>query len=127
MNTECEIEKCNKNIMGNLLLADSSWNRGMGQLCWEQVKVEKSQVYGPIFYKAMNNVRKCCGLDTLTPTVIDTPSSKHDDTKSSIYFLLYASGLFIAIVVLFGGYLCYTKKRDNDYRYTDLNEFDDNL
>ena len=64
-NSEPELESCNKNIRGNMILADRSWNRGVGGLCWDYVKMEKSQVYGNIFNQAYNNVKKCCGMSTV--------------------------------------------------------------
>uniref|UniRef100_A0A6C0C7G7 Uncharacterized protein n=1 Tax=viral metagenome TaxID=1070528 RepID=A0A6C0C7G7_9ZZZZ len=65
--SEYELRDCDKNIIGNLVMADRSWNRGVGQLCWENVKTEKMIVYEDIFQQAMNNVRKCCNLEQDDP------------------------------------------------------------
>lgn len=46
-------------ILGNLILSNSSWNRGLGNFCWENVKNEKDEVYGDIFKEAYNNVQMC--------------------------------------------------------------------
>jgi hypothetical protein len=46
-------------ILGNLILSNSSWNRGLGNFCWENVKTEKEEVYGDIFKKAYENVQTC--------------------------------------------------------------------
>lgn len=61
-NSEPELDDCDKEILGNMILANRSWNRAVGSLCWEYVKAEKLQVYGDIFNEAMRNVRECCGL-----------------------------------------------------------------
>lgn len=68
-NSEPELEKCNKNIRGNLVMANSSWNKGVGGLCWNYVKLEKKQIYGNIFQRAMDNVKKCCDINLITPPV----------------------------------------------------------
>jgi len=59
-NSEQDLETCDKNIIGNLVLANGAWNMGAGQLCWDNAKIEKSLVYGDIFPQAMDNVHKCC-------------------------------------------------------------------
>jgi hypothetical protein len=46
-------------ILGNLILSNSSWNRGLGNFCWENVKNEKEEVYGDIFKEAYDNVQMC--------------------------------------------------------------------
>lgn len=69
-NSEPELEYCNKNIRGNMILADGNWNQGVGQLCWDYVKMEKSQVYGNIFNDAYNNVKKCCGMGTIGSQIL---------------------------------------------------------
>lgn len=74
-NSEEELSECDKNIMGNLVLADSGWNRGVGNLCWRYVKAEKQMIYGDIFDRAMYNVRYCCGLDTPTYRPTTNPTT----------------------------------------------------
>lgn len=64
-NSESELAHCNKNIRGNMVLANSNWNRGVGNLCWKYAKSEKRSVYGNIFNQAENNVRVCCGYHPL--------------------------------------------------------------
>lgn len=59
-NSEPELESCDKDIFGNVILADATWNRAVGNLCWKYCSQEKMRVYGPIFSQAMNNVRQCC-------------------------------------------------------------------
>lgn len=46
-------------IVGNMVLSNSSWNRGLGNFCWDNVKNEKSEVYGDIFDQAYHNVLEC--------------------------------------------------------------------
>ncbi len=55
-----EMDECDKDIFGNVILADAKWNRAVGNLCWKYGSVEKQQVYGPIFQRAIDNVRACC-------------------------------------------------------------------
>lgn len=46
-------------ILGNMVLSNSSWNRGIGNFCWDNVKKEKEEVYGDLFTKAYENVVEC--------------------------------------------------------------------
>lgn len=46
-------------IIGNMILSNSSWNRGVGNFCWENVEIEKREVYGEIFQDAYDNVQNC--------------------------------------------------------------------
>lgn len=46
-------------IVGNLILSNYSWNRGIGNFCWENGKIEKREVYGDIFDQAYQNVLIC--------------------------------------------------------------------
>lgn len=56
---------CEKSIMGNLVMANSIWNRQIGNMCWDDVKVEKREIYGEIFDRAVDNVRRCCKTETI--------------------------------------------------------------
>lgn len=59
-NSEQTLQHCNKDIRGNMILANADWNRQVGQLCWDNVKKEKIDVYGNIFRTALDAVTKCC-------------------------------------------------------------------
>src|ERR1044071_832591 len=56
-NSEPTLLHCNKDIRGNMVLADAVWNKQVGQLCWDNVKKEKSLVYGTVFQRAFDAVR----------------------------------------------------------------------
>lgn len=56
---------CSKDFMGNLVMANREWNRQIGQMCWKYVQVEKDEVYGEIFAKALYNVKRCCKIGTI--------------------------------------------------------------
>jgi hypothetical protein len=56
-------------ILGNVIMAYSTWNIQVGQLAWESVKLEKREIYGiDIFDAAMEHVMRCASLRSL-PTV----------------------------------------------------------
>lgn len=93
-NSEPDLAKCDKNIRGNLILADHIWNTQIGQLCWDYVKAEKSIVYGTIFQKAMDNVRKCCKLTD------DNNDNNDNDDSDDISGATVLSYLFMSAVIL---------------------------
>lgn len=57
---------CNKNYMGNLVMANREWNQQVGQMCWKDVQNEKNEVYGEIFALALYNVKKCCKIGNVS-------------------------------------------------------------
>lgn len=49
-----------RNILGNLVMAYSTWNKQVGNLpSWDEIKSEKGEIYGEIFETAMEHVRRC--------------------------------------------------------------------
>lgn len=48
-----------RNIYGNIILANMKWNREMGSKGWNIIQTEKSIVYGEIFNLAIENIIKC--------------------------------------------------------------------
>lgn len=50
---------CNKEILGNVVMAYGKWNNMVGQLLWKDVRREKMRVYGDIFGQAVRNVLMC--------------------------------------------------------------------
>lgn len=57
------------NIFGNVIMAYGKWNQQVGQLCLDNVKSEKREIYGAIYDKAMENIIKCnkaCGINNNT-------------------------------------------------------------
>lgn len=93
--------ECNKNIIGNLAIADASWNQGVGSLCWENVYNEKVAVYGQkTVDTAIYNVEKCCKGITRYETA------------------WIALGAFVGIVVIVGivVWLCQVRRhRDSSW------------
>lgn len=57
---ETEFPDCNKNILGNLVMAFGIWNNQVGQLNSKGVAFEKKEIYGSIYNLARANVAKCC-------------------------------------------------------------------
>ena len=56
------LEECNKDIMGNLIIAAGEWNQQVGQMCWKDVEREKRSVYGSdIMSYALTSAEECCG------------------------------------------------------------------
>lgn len=53
------LPRCKKNIYGNIILTNATWNREMGRKSWKIVSSEKQRVYGSIFNQAILNVEKC--------------------------------------------------------------------
>lgn len=86
-NSEPELAECRKDIMGNLVMANGQWNRGVGQLCWSDVKAEKSLVYGDIFQKALDSVKKCCSIET-------RHTQFYDDNHNGRMVMFYDSNTF---------------------------------
>lgn len=83
---------CNKNIYGNIILANSSWNRALGIRTWKWVSAEKEHVYGSIFIQAKHNVRHCCEQDDDVGNIIII--------ISIIYSLLISGILFMFLIFL---------------------------
>lgn len=48
-----------KNILGNYVMAYSTWNRQVGQLSWEDIKIEKKEIYTDVFDRAYQVVKTC--------------------------------------------------------------------
>lgn len=65
------IEGCPKEIRGNMILADMSWNRAIGNACWKEAETAKRRAYkigtiseifyGPVVDRAIAAVLRCCG------------------------------------------------------------------
>lgn len=59
-NSDPELADCQKHIRGNMILVNSQWAQDMKKLCWDNAKIEKKEIYGAIFNKAIENIRMCC-------------------------------------------------------------------
>lgn len=84
-----------------MILADSSWNRGVGGLCWDYVKMEKSQVYGNIFNEAYNNVKKFCGMSTVS--------------SQFLYAVIGICLTLIVVSIILVGFWFYRKRSGYDF------------
>ena len=65
-------------IRGNLIISIGVWNTQVGNMCWDDVEVEKRKVYGnQIMDFALSSVKACCqeegvvyGIYILLPLLI---------------------------------------------------------
>ncbi len=72
------LEHQNKNIVGNIIMAYGKWNQQVGQLVWQNVEIEKREIYGnDIVNRAMLNIQYC---HELHPTSVDTDDDMEDDS-----------------------------------------------
>lgn len=81
---------CGRDIAGNMIMAYSRWNHQLGALSWQDVREEKSRVYGRIFLQAMDNILKC------------TPGCQFDDNTRIAYYLAHLYMNEVSILVLIG-------------------------
>lgn len=88
-----ELNNCNKNIYGNIVLAYGLWNRQVGNLNWTYAKKEKKLVYKEIFDKAIHNIKKC---DSFCEVKED--SYKLMDLIIALIFLGILAGIKICII-----------------------------
>jgi len=94
-NGPSELLNCNKQIRGNMIIANGDWNRQVGQLCWKDVSVEKRLVYGDeIFNSAYDAVRSCC---------INTP--KMGDIVGVVVAIVAGLTLSIVVVIIVNSYI----------------------
>ena len=130
-NSEPELENCNKNIKGNMILANRVWKKDIGNLCWIYVKKEKFNIYGNIFSKAMLHVKQCCGSNSsravgnLRITAPTEPPSNPNPTTAptrlsgiNILFILIGIVAVIVLLALFvtcGCLYCRMRNRPVEY------------
>jgi len=88
-------DDCPRDIIANLIPADSKWNRALGRRCWTVVLQEKRAVYGDIFEIAMSAVQKCCAV----PSPKSPDSSPTQIVVSTL--LTLAIFAFITAVILY--------------------------
>lgn len=102
-------DKCNTNILGNVIMAYGSWNNQIGQLCWKDAKNEKIEIYGKdIFCKAVKNILDCSNCDAKIPNecvVSDTNNRtiQKQDVDEKVIYIMVIIGLctFCLIMVIF--------------------------
>lgn len=144
-----ELDGCNKNIYGNILLAYGTWNRQVGNLNWGYGKQEKIRVYGrSIVEAALKNIAKCdanCVQDvphtTHVPNIPNAPhvpnephwppgsSTLHDvgDIVPIIIILSMMSLIPISIcfIAICKKITTYKRSYFNDYQPTNIDEDND--
>lgn len=50
----------NKDILGNMIMAYSKWNKQIGKMKWDYVEIEKREIYGDnVVDMAIKNIEKC--------------------------------------------------------------------
>lgn len=75
----------NKNILGNLIMANATWNRQIGQLTWSAVEREKRAVYGEIFDLALSSVVEC---------------GESDDVCVYILYIIITIPIFVILIAI---------------------------
>lgn len=106
-------DKCNTNILGNVIMAYGKWNNQVGQLCWKNVLYEKMQVYGnDIFCDAVSNIIKCGNCDIEMPMECKYINKPHIFPlfSSLVNDMLIILVIFIIVVILITGVIMGLKK-----------------
>jgi len=125
-----DYNNCDKNILGNMIIAYGQWNYEVGtgssfKSNWENIKREKTEVYQDIFNMADFYVRNCnCdgnnkNLESTTIYhAIDTKScnndNKNSDNDEDIIILLILLFCVICILTIIGGKRMFPNKNNQD-------------
>jgi hypothetical protein len=92
-----ELEGCNTNIYGNLIMAYGVWNNQLSNTHFN----EKKLIYGEIFDNAYKSVYFCCKGQN--PTTIPVPNCivppSHPSVLAIVIFLFFIVVLVIGIVI----------------------------
>ena len=105
-----ELPGCNKNIRGNLVIADASWNRGVGNLCWTYASAEKANVYGEIFTNARTAVRECCLNAAAEQPSLEEQKIIHAETIGDVALALACISFVLLMTILGTVALMFYKK-----------------
>lgn len=100
-------DACNTNILGNVVMAYASWNNQIGQLCWDDAKNEKIQIYGKeIFCKAVKNIIECSNCNAPLPIECNpdqtiNKTTQKESNEQLIYIIVIATlaVIFVTIVI----------------------------
>lgn len=109
-------EKCNPNILGNVIMAYSTWNKQISDKCWDIAKNEKMKIYGKyIFCKAIQNILECnhCNVSILPECYNITSNDKTIVTIMKIFVLLTLSGIIAFLIIKYQNnnlYYCINNK-----------------
>lgn len=108
-----EYAHCSRNIRGNLVAVNPTWNKQVGNLCCPQTDAEKNIVYGQRYKQAVYYVTVlCCGNRTVPPQPPGNPAD----------LVIILIGLF-ALVLVFIGYVSIRQPAGNDdYRLVSQDE-----
>lgn len=74
-----ELDRYEKNILGNLIMAYGRWNNQVGQLAWSHVEVEKSEVYGSLIFETAKAYVIQCGENRIESTGTADDADDTDD------------------------------------------------
>jgi len=102
-NGPVELDKCNKDIRGNKVVAIATWNRAIGKKCWKHVEAEKKLVYGNVFDNAYQSVSRCC-------------------VTSTVYIWSFLCFTFVLVFGILGFYM-YSYRQHAHELLRDMNEF----
>lgn len=117
-----ELESCSKQIRGNLIIANGTWNNQVGQLCWKDVEQEKRLVYGnDIFDTAYNSVKICCEsnseyshpIPNVPRPITPGPYSPSYEYNLSVLFCIIIF-VFAVILISFSYFYLSTKKQQTN-------------
>ena len=92
----------NKDIAGNLVMSNPTWNNQIGQMNWSMVEREKRIVYRAIFDKALKSVVECSG-GTYSEDGSGSNSKDEDDGADDILSILLSrsrSMIFFAFFLI---------------------------
>lgn len=119
-----ELPDCDKDIVGNMILANCEWKKQAEQLCWKYLKTEKMQVYKNIFTKALENVKYCCGTSVKEPVVEHViqptiePTNAPVLTKNAMMYII--SGVVFSIILCIT-VICWFLKPKEINAYSNIN------
>lgn len=106
-----ELNNCNKNIYGNIILAYGKWNRQVGNLDWKNGKQEKERIYGRnIVKQALENIKKC-------------DSSCNEPLPEIGYIFMYIAFIVILVGIVIGNIMHLSKSCCVEQKHNTYNEW----
>lgn len=105
-------DKCNTNILGNVIMSYSVWNKQIGKKGWYYIEHEKMAVYGSkIFCETVKNIVKCDTNCDVGITIKCDKVKHHDDSHDLLIVLI----CFIVLIILIICTLCFIKYANAKY------------
>ena len=96
------------NIAGNLIMAYSKWNQGLGGMSLEDSISEKKEIYDSIYEKALLSIRLC------NPQKCDTQPYEHEYSLQTLILVSIFSTIILILCIIFIKYCC--KKKNVSYK-----------